>query len=171
MNEFCEFKWSNYQEITQACWFWLRFFWCSSSSCSQLLRRYALEVPVFFPYKMTNSATRGRKHYNFKTTKVETWILWFRWGTYGLFFCANFGGNQSHDTGFLARNWNPVGGSNNSRSKTNCSRRIKVSNLEPPGIQFQLSNLNYYDSGTFFSLLRTFLLEANTPKPPNLDVW
>ena len=29
MNEFCEFKSSNYQEITRACRFWLHFFWCS----------------------------------------------------------------------------------------------------------------------------------------------
>ena len=32
-------------------------------------RRFASEAPMFFPCKIANSATRGRKRYNFETAK------------------------------------------------------------------------------------------------------
>ena len=59
MNEFCEFKNSNYQAITQTCRFWLRFFWCA-----RLFRWQRLEIraPQGPPWKKVGGGPGPPRH-------------------------------------------------------------------------------------------------------------
>ena len=140
-------------------------------------RLFASEFPgfcFFFSCKITNSATRGRKRYNFKTTTVETWNLEVGWDTYGPFFVQILGAISYVIRVSEPKPEMPIEGLNSSSWKTNCSRRITFSNLEAPGNAGSAPKFELRRSDTiffFFIYLITFLLGTKTPRPPKLRSW
>ena len=90
-----------------------------------------------FSGKITNLTTRGQKRYNFKTVKGRNLKFKTETGHIQIIINANFEGNQSRDTEwygvirvFEPKTEMPIRGLNNSRSKTNCWSRKKVSNFQ-----------------------------------------
>ena len=98
-----------------------------------LPRRFASEVPMFFTCKITNSATRGRKCYNFETVKGRNLKFGPEVGHTRIILGADFEGSQSSDTVFRGKRLKCQ-----SKVQTVLARKLiaggeKVSTLQAPG--------------------------------------
>ena len=98
-----------------------------------LPRRFASEVLMFFPWKITNSKTKFENALTLKRPKVETWNLDLRWGTYQSFLEQILGAISYVIRVSEPKNETPIVGLNSCSSKTYCTRRIKLLNLEASG--------------------------------------
>ena len=86
---------------------------------------------MFFSGKNYEFGYRGEKRSNFETAKDKN--LNFGWGTYESFFVQILEAIGHVIRVSEPKPEMPVGGLNSSGSKTNRTRRIKVSNLEASG--------------------------------------
>ena len=107
-----------------------------SNSYKNLLgrpRHYALEGLCFFLQKITISAKEVKKHYNFETTKGRNLNSTIKWGTYESFLVQILEAIGLVIPVSEPKTELPIGSSNSSSSKTNRTRKTKVSNLKASG--------------------------------------
>ena len=109
---------------------------------------------VFFPWKISNSATKFENAITLKWLKVETRNLYLSWGTYESFFVQIFGAISFVIRVSKPKTETPIGGLNSSSSKTNRSMGIKLLNLVASGHAVSALKINYDNSDNFFGLPR-----------------
>ena len=83
---------------------------------------------MFFPGKITNSAQEAENSVSLKQLKLKTSNLKLRWGTYESFFVQILGAIGHVVRVSEPKTETPIGGLHGSSSKTNRTRRTKVSN-------------------------------------------
>ena len=111
----------------------------------------------FFRAKLRIRQSQVENAITLKWLKVETWNLKFRWGTHESFFVQILAAIGQVIRVSKPKTEMSIEGLNSFSSKTNWSRSIKVPNLEAPGNEFRLPNLNHDNADSFFLLFYLFI--------------